>query len=85
MLAASSAAARGDVANDAAAKLPANLPTAATAVTAKGVRKKRKREFKGNFKLFERWIRLKKNILLKDRAKKNGKKPGNVLFKIFFW
>jgi len=61
------------------------LPTAATAVTAKGVRKKRKREFKGNFKLFERWIRLKKNILLKDRAKKNGKKPGNVLFKIFFW
>ncbi len=61
-------------------------PAVTTVVTPKGhVRKKRKREFKGNFKLFERWIKLKKSILLRERKKPDGSKSGNVLFKIFFW
>jgi hypothetical protein len=58
-----------------------------TVVTQTGVvRRKRKREFKGNFRLFERWVKFKRFVLLK--SKRNGdKKPstGNVLFKFFFW
>ncbi|HCM75496.1 MAG TPA: GNAT family N-acetyltransferase [Cytophagales bacterium] len=67
-----------------AAKVP--MPTITTVVTPTGhVHKKRKREFKGNFKLFERWVRLKKFVLLRDRKKNSGNPSGNVLFKIFFW
>jgi len=62
------------------------MPAIATVVTSRGrIRKKRKREFKGNFKLFERWVRLKKYVMLKERKKNDGKKSSNVLFKIFFW
>lgn len=62
------------------------LPPIATVVTSDGhVHKKRKREFKGNFKLFERWIKLKKYVMLRERKKTDGSKPNNVLFKIFFW
>lgn len=47
--------------------------------------KRRKREFKGNFKLFDRWVRLKKFILLREKKKNEGGKSSNVLFKMFFW
>ena len=61
------------------------LPMVTKVVTSTGhIRKKRRREFKGNFKLFERWIRLKKSILLRDK-KVTGGKSGNVLFRMFFW
>jgi len=71
--------------NPATDAVKAELPAITTVVTPAGyVRKKRKREFKGNFKLFERWVKLKKFVLLKDRKKDDGK-SNNVLFKIFFW
>lgn len=63
-----------------------DLPPITTVVTAKGqIHKKKKREFRGNFKLFERWIRLKKYVMLRERKKTANSKSGNVLFKIFFW
>jgi N-acetylglutamate synthase-like GNAT family acetyltransferase len=62
------------------------MPPITTVVTPDGhVHKKRKREFKGNFKLFERWVKLKKYVMLREKKKTDGRKPGNVLFKIFFW
>lgn len=46
-------------------------------VTAAGqVRKRKKRTFKGNYKLFERWIRYKRYVLLKARAKKDQPQGG---------
>ncbi|MGE0589049.1 MAG: GNAT family N-acetyltransferase [Cyclobacteriaceae bacterium] len=63
------------------------MPTITKVITPSGnLRKKRKREFKGNFKLFDRWVRLKKYILLRDKKKADGgKTSSNVLFKMFFW
>lgn len=63
------------------------MPAITKVVTPTGhLRKKRKREFKGNFKLFDRWIRLKKYILLREKKKVDGgKSSSNVLFKMFFW
>lgn len=49
------------------------------------LRKKRRREFKGNFKLFDRWVRLKKYILLREKKKNDVTKSGNSILKIFFW
>lgn len=47
------------------------------------------REFKGNFKLFERWVRFKQFVLLKSRKKddRGGDNPDRKksLFSIFFW
>lgn len=48
----------------------------------------KKREFKGNFKLFERWVRFKQFVLLKSRKKKDnedGKKSSFLSFLFFFW
>lgn len=65
-------------------------PEPVTIVTPAGVvRQKKKREFKGNFRLFERWVKFKKFVLLKSR-KNNDKDPNkggsSVLSKIlFFW
>ncbi len=47
------------------------------------------RQFKGNFKLFERWVRFKQFVLLKTNKKKNtdgtpSSKPKSFL-SIFFW
>jgi hypothetical protein len=61
-------------------------------VTSTGkLRKKRKRDFKGNLKLFERWVRFKQFVLLKSR-KKNGPGGGGPqtekkfsLFGFFSW
>lgn len=63
------------------------MPAITKVITPSGnLRKKRKREFKGNFKLFDRWVRLKKFILLREKKKvEGGKSNSNVLFKMFFW
>lgn len=62
-------------------------------VTSDGhLRRGKHREFKGNFKLFERWVRFKQFVLLK--AKRKDIQPGGTsaqpdkkrsLFGIFFW
>lgn len=51
---------------------------------------KRKRRFKGNFKLFDRWVRFKQFVLLKSFKKKEGKSeetPGKKksFLTLFFW
>lgn len=48
---------------------------------APGVR--RRRTFKSNFKLFERWIRFKKHVLLKKNDKKKSKSILQLFFQIF--
>lgn len=50
----------------------------------------RHREFKGNFRLFERWVRFKQFVLLKSFRKKDdgsgdGSERKKSLFSIFFW
>ncbi len=49
----------------------------------------RHREFKGNFKLFERWVRFKQFVLLKSRKRdeSNGDKSDKktLLSFFFFW
>jgi len=53
----------------------------------KVIRKKRRREFKNNYKLFERWIRLKRHILLNGK-KKNPENAGSkksIFNYLFFW
>jgi hypothetical protein len=69
--------------------LPAPLPAVKTVVTSHGtIRRKRRREFKGNFKLFERWVRLKQFILLRKRKKDDAAgQPENKksFLSIFFW
>lgn len=59
-------------------------------VTPEGhVHKRKKRHFKGNYKLFERWIRYKRHVLLKAKKKDNGQgsaanpKKKFFLFNIF--
>jgi hypothetical protein len=61
-----------------------------TVVTPKGelVTHHRHRAFKGNFKLFERWVRFKQFVLLKSRKKDDGNggsEKKKSLFSIFFW
>lgn len=62
---------------------------AKTVVTADGqLEHHRKREFKGNFKLFERWVRFKQFVLLKGWKKQEGeddKKKSSFLSFLFFW
>ena len=73
--------------------LPVPLPAVKTVVTSQGtVRKKKRREFKGNFKLFERWVRLKQFILLRKRKKEEtqGNPDGQPekkksFLSLFFW
>jgi len=59
-----------------------------TVVTEDGhVEHHKKREFQGNFRLFERWVRFKQFVLLKGWKKKEGdegKKPSILSF-LFFW
>jgi hypothetical protein len=61
-----------------------------TVVTSHGhLVKKRKRRFKGNFKLFERWVRFKQFILLRSKNKNNGNGEGESkkksILSFFFW
>jgi hypothetical protein len=46
-----------------------------------------RRHFKGNFRLFERWVRFKQNVLLKGWRKKDGdeNKKSSFLSLFFFW
>ena len=63
-------------------------PVVKTVVTPKGkIRKKRKREFKGNMKLFERWMRFKRFVLTKSKkkAQAEAEKKKNSFLGIFFW
>lgn len=76
---------------DPEAENKSEAPVATTVVNANGeLQEESKREFKGNLKLFERWIRYKQYILLKTRKKKesdSGKQTEKKrsLFGIFFW
>ncbi|MBX2966064.1 MAG: GNAT family N-acetyltransferase [Cyclobacteriaceae bacterium] len=62
-----------------------------TVVTPAGkLKRKRRRRFKGNFKLFERWMRFKQHVLLRSRNKNNGLGNGepnkrNSILSFFFW
>lgn len=62
-----------------------------TVVTPQGelVHHHRHREFKGNFSLFERWVRFKQFVLLRNRKKDDGadgaSEKKKSLFSIFFW
>lgn len=69
------------------AAAPAPVPAVSTVVTSTGrLRRRKRREFKGNFKLFERWVRLKQFILLRVRKKEDGDTAGRRSFlNIFFW
>jgi hypothetical protein len=62
---------------------------ARTVVTPEGeLEQHKKREFKGNFKLFERWVRFKQFVLLKSWKKQQGddeKKKSSFLSFLFFW
>lgn len=54
-------------------------------VTSEGrVHKRKKRHFKGNYKLFERWIRYKRHVLLKAKKKEGGQGSGTQPKKKFF-
>lgn len=72
---------------------PAELPKiSSTVVTSSGkVVKKRKRDFKGNLKLFDRWMRFKQYVLLKAKRKMGSSGASGQsekkfsLFGIFFW
>ena len=64
---------------------------AATIVTPEGeLVQARHRQFKGNFKLFERWVRFKQFVLLKSSRRKdegtdNDTNSKRSLLSIFFW
>ena len=70
---------------------PQPVKAAETVVTPEGeLVTHRHREFKGNFKLFERWVRFKQFVLLKSFRKKdesNGDKSDkkSLLSFFFFW
>ncbi len=56
-------------------------------VTTDGETENERRQFKGNFKLFERWVRFKQFVLLKSWKKKQieeGKKPSLMSFLVFW-
>ncbi len=73
-----------------AAKAQAQPITTQTVVTTRGtLKRKRKRSFKGNFKLFERWVKFKQYVLLRSRNKDNGSQGSapkkKSILSIFFW
>lgn len=77
--------------SEAAAKVQAAQPVKSqTIVTPDGkLKHKRRRRFKGNFKLFERWVKFKQFVLLRSRNKNNGSGNGepkkNSILSFFFW
>lgn len=67
-----------DPATEEAPKQAETPKVSSMVVTSEGrLRKKRKRDFKGNLKLFDRWVRFKQYVLLKSRRKKDGNNGGN--------
>jgi len=66
------------------------LELAKTVVTAEGeLQHVKKREFEGNFKLFERWVRFKQFVLLRGWKKDDNSNPSDrkksILSLLFFW
>jgi hypothetical protein len=75
---------------EAKAKQEADLSKTETVVTPEGeLVTHRHREFKGNFSLFERWVRFKQFVLLKSFRKKDDdndpSEKKKSLLSIFFW
>ena len=75
-----------------AAEKQKQLELAKTVVTPAGeLHHHKKREFKGNFKLFERWVRFKQFVLERARKKDGGNndapdgKKKSILSLLFFW
>jgi hypothetical protein len=73
-----------------AAKALAEQPKPATLVTPDGdLIQHRHRRFKGNFKLFERWVRFKQFVLLKSQRRRdegnNDESKKRSLLSFFFW
>jgi len=73
-----------------AAKALEEQPQAATVATSEGdLVEHRHRHFKGNFKLFERWVRFKQFVLLKARRRDEGNgdssRKRSLLSFFFFW
>jgi hypothetical protein len=72
-----------------AAKALAEMPTPATVAASEGdLVEHRHRHFKGNFKLFERWVRFKQFVLLKTRRRDEGNDPSrkrSLMSFFFFW
>jgi hypothetical protein len=65
-------------------------PEPAAVVTSEGeLVQHRHRHFKGNFKLFERWVRFKQFVLLKTRRRDEGNgdssRKRSLLSFFFFW
>jgi N-acetylglutamate synthase-like GNAT family acetyltransferase len=58
-----------------------------TVVTPSGkLKRKRRRLFKGNLKLFERWVRFKQYVLLRSRKNGDNKSSArNILSHFIFW
>jgi hypothetical protein len=61
-----------------------------TSVTSEGkMLQRKKREFRGNFRLFERWVRFKQFVLLRGWKRRDtegqGDKRNSILNFIFFW
>lgn len=72
------------------AKAKLEAPKPEVVVTADGdLVEHRHRRFKGNFKLFERWVRFKQFVLLKPRRRDEGKgdstRKRSLLSFFFFW
>ncbi len=65
------------------------MPSIIPVVDAKKSKRRKKREFKGNLKLFDRWVKFKRYVLLRSRKQMAGGVPAaekkNSLFGIFFW
>lgn len=72
---------------EAAAKVQSQPVKVLPAVNGQPVLKKnRKRRFKGNFKLFERWVKFKQFVLLRSRNKGNGDETKKKsIMNLFFW
>ena len=63
---------------------------AQTVVTPQGaLHQRKKREFRGNLRLFERWVRFKQFVLLRSWKRKDGEgkddKKSSILSFLFFW
>ncbi len=73
---------------EASAKVNAAQPVKVqTVVTSQGnIKRRRKRRFKGNFKLFERWVKFKQFVLLRSKNKNNGDETKKKsILNLFFW
>jgi len=73
------------------AEKPAAKPLAAAPAAIPGPRqpvkrRRRRRKLKGNFALFERWVRYKQHVLLKAfRKRETDEKKKTILSFLFFW